>query len=329
MRLFVKILLSILFVLPILNRANAQQAVATLDSASILMGKQANLSLQLTIPKGSKGLFPMFNDSTFGKLEVVDRSAIDTLSSSGNKITLRQILKLTSWTEGKHLIPQLQFQVKTGGQQQIVNSNELFLSILALKVDTTQAIKDIKAPIETPMTIKEFFMLYWRYILAALLVIILIVAVVIIIRMPKIKKGSFIPRKAPDPAYMVALRALEALKEKKLWQQDLVKLYYIELTEIIRLYIENRFFVPALEQTSSEIIASFKNTNQLDGELLKQLSEMLVQADLVKFAKSTPLAHENEKALSVAFDFVEATKPQAEVKEEKQAEANQPVTSGN
>ena len=59
------------------------------------------------------------------------------------------------------------------------------------------------------------------------------------------------------PPYEIALNELEKLNAKKLWQEDNVKEYYSELSEIIRTYIENGIGTPAMEIPTQEILFSF------------------------------------------------------------------------
>ena len=76
--------------------------------------------------------------------------------------------------------------------------------------------------------------------------------------------------------------------------------YYSELTEIVRGYIERELKVPALENTTDEVLAmikDFKNADSIETskETIKKLKDLLQEADLVKFAKSKPLAIEIEE----------------------------------
>jgi hypothetical protein len=104
-----------------------------------------------------------------------------------------------------------------------------------------------------------------------------------------------------------ALRELENLRVKKLWQAGRVKEYHSELTEILRKYIEDRFKVPALEQTSAEIINSLSDPAICQPPSIDKLGSLLILADMVKFAKARPLALENEKSLSEGIEFVKET----------------------
>ena len=63
-----------------------------------------------------------------------------------------------------------------------------------------------------------------------------------------------------------------------------------------------------MEQTTFEILTSFKaKETQVDPKSVVELKEILEVADLVKFAKFTPLPDENHHMLSNAYLFVQET----------------------
>ncbi|MBK9150206.1 MAG: hypothetical protein IPM26_04105 [Saprospiraceae bacterium] len=104
-----------------------------------------------------------------------------------------------------------------------------------------------------------------------------------------------------------ALKALQQLKEKQLWQQGWVKEYQTELTRIIRQYIEDRFKIPALEMTTGEIRQEMLKSG-MESPDVHELNEILSIADLVKFAKASPDTQIHEKFHDMAVRFVEKTK---------------------
>ena len=122
----------------------------------------------------------------------------------------------------------------------------------------------------------------------------------------------------PRPAHIIALEELAALKEKKLWQKGLIKQYYSEVSEIVRRYVENRYRLMALEQTTDEIMYGLIRL-QIKGSVCSKIETMLQLSDLVKFAKYQPGISEHEEILTMAFDIVEATKA-VEVKQPVQTE---------
>ena len=116
------------------------------------------------------------------------------------------------------------------------------------------------------------------------------------------------------PPYEEAIERLRKLDSKLLWQNNEIKKYYSELTEIIRSYLEKELKIPALEITSFELIRMLDNfeeasTIEIDKETIKKLNALLDEADLVKFAKSKPLSHEIEKDRRDAEDILNKLKP--------------------
>jgi len=109
------------------------------------------------------------------------------------------------------------------------------------------------------------------------------------------------------PAHEKALSALQALKQKELWQSGNVKGYQSELTVIIRRYLEDRFDVNALEMTSDEINRALRQKD-FDTKHSSTLQRILTIADLVKFAKATPPVDINAQFMEEAEQFVNSTK---------------------
>lgn len=109
------------------------------------------------------------------------------------------------------------------------------------------------------------------------------------------------------PPHVIAIKALDELRNRKLWQNDKHKLYYSTLTEILRVYIEGRWAVGALEMTSDEIISALRDID-IKYDSRSNLVAILRTADMVKFAKALPDAEENEQLFTYAYYFVENTK---------------------
>jgi hypothetical protein len=101
---------------------------------------------------------------------------------------------------------------------------------------------------------------------------------------------------------------LSELESKQLWQQQQVKEYYIELTDIVRNYIEDRFKTPAMELTTDELLQKAKVHRDLI-PYYGLLSIILQTADLAKFAKAQPLPQEHTDAIDKARELVVSSKP--------------------
>lgn len=105
----------------------------------------------------------------------------------------------------------------------------------------------------------------------------------------------------------LALKQLDALAQKRLWQKGQVKAYYDELSFIVREYLEKAFHAPALESTTKEIVVYLAAAGWPE-HLYRLMEEMLRQADLAKFAKTSPPETFHERALEIAREFVTASR---------------------
>ena len=93
----------------------------------------------------------------------------------------------------------------------------------------------------------------------------------------------------------------------------------------LRTYIAARWGVGAMEMTSDEIIEAMRS-EELPDKARMDLTAILRDADLVKFAKATPDGEQNEADYLKAFYFVEETKL---VVEEEEPEQPDPMQNQN
>jgi hypothetical protein len=108
------------------------------------------------------------------------------------------------------------------------------------------------------------------------------------------------------PPHTQALQDIERIKGDKHLQMTDPKSYYTELTDVLRTYMAERFGFNAMEMTSSEIIDHLLETN--DKASISELKYLFETADLVKFAKHSPLMNENDMNLVNAVEFINHTK---------------------
>lgn len=286
--------------------AQVIQTQASIDRNECLIGDHITLKLTLSKPKEARIFFPSLVDTLSKSIEIINASGIDTIYKENNQIQLQQLLTITSFDTGQITIPPLAFLMLRDSIEDTIFTNSLQLMVHAIPVDTTKKnIFDIKPPIDEPFSWKEIVdYIFW----GLLIIIVLAIAVYVYLRIKKNKPILPIPEKPKDPPYVVALRNLDKLKEKKLWQKQLYKQYYTELTDIIRIYLEMQFEIPALESVSSELM-EYLLQKQFDEELIKIMKSLFTTADFVKFAKAQPLPDENDWHLKNAYTFVEKTKP--------------------
>ena len=317
--------LVLLFVLCVSMTSFAQEikAIAKLDSASIKIGQQVKLqlSIQYKVDNGKhiKIQWPEVADTIRKEVEVVGQSKIDTLIPDKHDpfvFVQTKTLYITSFDSGYWAIPPFKFMVNSDTNG--VFTEPLLLQVNGMAVDTTIAIKDIKPPYAENYTLIDWLKDHMYLVYGSLVTLLTIIIIIFLIRYFKKVKPPMVFVETPKiPAHVIAFGKLEVLKNEKLWQEGKLKQYHSSVTDIIREYIENRYKIQALEQTTEEILWSFRNV-AIDEESKTKLKRTLVLADLVKFAKEIPLPNENEMSLTNSYDFINGTKREEVITDNKQ-----------
>ena len=276
---------------------------AKLDSATLLMGKTTTLHLEITQDKDARGFFPGEQADTLSAMvEIAERPAADTTDLGNNRIQINRDLIIQSFDSGLWVIKPIPYVVNGD----TAYCNQLTLKVLPVDVSQMQDIYDIKPVEEVPFNLLDWLPDYWW---AWLLALLLLGAGIWAYR--KYYKKGINPLKSVKkrlPPYEEAMLNLRNLKAAQLWQQGQEKEYFTGLTDILRVYIDRRFHINAVEMTSSQIIDTLKK-NEETKAVNEQLEMILEIADIVKFANARPLADDNEVAYQRAVNFVEATRP--------------------
>ena len=122
---------------------------------------------------------------------------------------------------------------------------------------------------------------------------------------PQTAQGLGLDRRPPE---VIAEEELARLEAAGLWQQGRRKEFYIELTDILRRYLERRYGFAATRATSMEIFRRLRRLG-LDGRLIAAIKNLLERADLVKFAKLLAEDRWLDLDLTEARRFVHETTP--------------------
>jgi hypothetical protein len=210
-------------------------------------------------------------------------------------------LVITGFDSGYFVIPPFKFQIKNN-KTKYYETEPLLIAVQTVAVDTTLAIKSIKAPKDPVWSISE---IRNELLIGTSLLMLFIALVYFLKRKNKVEEIEEL-NVIKKPAHEIALESLNELRNQKLWQQGRVKEYHIVISDSLRTYLENRYAIGAMEMTSDEIIQSLRLIIA-DVELKNKLSRVLILSDMVKFAKEQPLPNENELSWEHAIEFVKQT----------------------
>lgn len=301
-----QLLYILLFSINIFFAQQIPMVKAQIDTTSIRIGEQ--FSLKISIDEVNHVILPKLK---LQGLEIIDSTKFDTI-----KNTLIKKYILTGFDSGAFYIPQQQIFIKN----QAYFTDSLLVNVATVAIDTTKIKKFPIKSIKNEPYVFEDFKLY-IYILLAVLAIIAFWIYWFFIRKGK-KETEDQPTYKILPPYDEAIYRLNELDKKLLWQNNKTKEYYSELTEIVRGYVERELKIPALENTTDEILEilkNFKNSNTIltSQNTIDKLKGLLREADLVKFAKSKPLAPKIEEDRKDAEYIISNLKPKPILKEKE------------
>ena len=276
----------------------SQKITTSIDSSQIKIGSQFLLTIKASVNAKDKVVFP--EGKFFGALEVLESFPIDTVKNNAQYELIKKY-GLTQFDSGRYAIPKLLVNIN----QKAFRTDSLSILVNNVNVDTTkQQMHDIKNIIATE---EEPGSEWWKWLVLLVLIIASGFASYFIIK--KIQKREDSAEEFFASPIEKAIAYLQNLDKKQLLQKGEVKEYYSEMTDIARTYIEESVKVPAMESTSSELVAALKKAISekkmfINRDELEQFKVVLENADLVKFAKSKPLQFEIEKDKGLIDKFL-------------------------
>ena len=260
------------------------------------------------------------NDITIGDQVTLKINGVENYRTT-EELSQNGVLALKQWVDTVKGVQYTTLTCFDEGEHSIKFSEEDSL-VLVVKdvegVDTVNVqIKDIAPIIKVKYTFWEIF----RWVLLGLAVAALVVAIIYIVKRMKAHKP--IIELHPEPVIPPderALKALEELRRKELWQSGKVKEYYTELTDVVRNYLEEAWNINSTDMTSDETLEAYHDSKAYDEGCEAKLRQMLRTADMVKFAKGEPLPNEHTQAMNYAVEFVDTL---AEMSKQQSAVSNQ------
>ena len=290
------------------------EVTSAVDTSRITIGDRITYTISidyadsLRIERPGEGV-------NLGQFEIKDYQIYDPIEDK-NRINQKFEYVISVFDTGTFVIPPFPvayFHSDSIGDYSIIEASAITIYVESVLGSGDNQLRDIKPPIDIPYD-------YMFLISAVLAVILIMLAVYMGYRLYRKRKESgylLSPPPPPRPAHEIALESIGQLLVKNLIESGELKQFYIEISEILRIYIEGRYYIQALEETSTEIINELKN-QELRDSVFELAKEALSLADLVKFAKFIPIASVNEEMMKQAKDIVNKTIPEESDKVEEE-----------
>lgn len=286
----IKWYLNIVFVLGI-SISFGQQLNINLDKEEVKIGEPFTLTYSvISDVKLDSIAYSNYEDFFPGRNS--DNSQSDEVSSTYN-LEISKRFKDTTYQEGKDFIWKGSYNLIAWDSAYVVIPPEFIyigdslyhfpaglIHVLSPVVDATKPIYDINESFtELPPknALFEFFIQHWWWISISF---ILIIALIIYL----IKRS----RREPTPLSLreKILAQIDALEKSKAYEVNL-KEYYYELSVILRKFFAAHYQSQIMDKTTAEIEVVLSE-NGLDKNMILLTRQLLMQSDMVKFAKSVP-----------------------------------------
>lgn len=279
--------------------ANAQQIHTIVDADSIQVGDTINLSIVL---EGNYTLQDYAGAEAFPDdedIEFLNRQRFQTASNRDSIVYSLQYFGIEDLT-----IDPLHFNMRVSDRDTTLRSNRVSLFFKTTLTSEEEEFRPLKP-------IFDFARSYWLYILGLVLLILLGYLISRYLK-EQAKRDTFIPKPFQEKKFINPLTELEEhimelqsgtapANEKEF------EIFYVRLSDAIRLYLKRVYEFPALEMTSGEIVKELQR-QRASSDLIRDVKKVLHDADMVKFAKFNPASDQVSEAIQTGVDFLETAR---------------------
>ncbi len=268
-----------------------------LSSGSIRLSDEPELTLTIRVEPGAEVVKPPFGESIG---EFLIRDFHEPLPRmDGDVEILRQIYTLEPTHAGTLTIAPIAVAFRDAGEsdERVIESEALSVEVSTVVGDTAPSLADLKPPadpIELPSEGPPFRL--WGPLVGVLL------AVGGLVWYRK-RRRALIKEPPPTPRELAQLE-LDQIIKRRLAETD-VKVFYVELTGVVRRYIERSTGVRAPEQTTEEFLRETLKKTLFEDAEQRRLQQFLESADLVKFAGHQPAEGDVDVSIQRAREFTQ------------------------
>ena len=248
---------------------------------------------------------PDTNLIDFPNLRFKDNLQLQNSSFSPNRNNFEANLELVFWDTGYIVIPEIEINILNLDSVKLysINSDSIIVEVVSVKEKNMNLSpgSDGILPIKGPVKVQTYEDLY----LALKIITLAIIAYGIISLWKKRSKKELekVDRSNYKMPTNIALMKLEKLKQFELSSEVSKKDFFVKISLILREYIENSFFIRALEMTTEDISDNY-DLFPFDSDLVTELTSILQRADMVKYAREKKDREQCMKYLKRSISFV-------------------------
>ena len=283
-------------------------SLVRLSPAKSKIGDTLTLTLQVQAQSSVEVLMPAFGES-LDRFSILDFAPKETADANGNTTIMHQYT-LQARSSGPHTIPRLmiEFVDRRAGQRptpEDEDAYELLTDAIDFEVESvvpegaSDDLKSLQGRLDPIVRAPARNGSHW-WLLGLAVVVIAAGAGYFVLSMRK--------RVRRRTAFDVALSRLDALTNAPRPGAHQMDAFFVELSALVRQYLEDRFGVHAPELTTEEFLDAAARSPDLTTNDRGFLQDLLANADRVKFSGFTPEPVYVDAALAAVRGFLEQTR---------------------
>jgi len=265
------------------------------------LSDEPKMTLTIDYEQGVKVDKPPFGEAVGDSLVILDFQEPLPETKEGREI-IRQIYTLEPTRTGQLQIDPIivsfsDERSEGDGRPHTLETEALTIEVTSIIADEAPSLDDLEA-IQGPVALPKprSWTLLWTVAACSCLAV-----VALSIWLVRRQKASQ-PERALTPRELAYLE-LQQILEAELSERD-VKAFYVELTGVVRRYIERTTGIHAPEQTTEEFLREIGSSGVFVADERERLASFLESADLVKFAAHEPTTDDIEESFTRAKLFI-------------------------
>ncbi len=284
------------------------QVSVNVDPQEIPFHRQSAFTITVEAPADVDIRLPEMVDK-FGGLNVYGVPKRDVEGLKGNRQRITETYKLDPIFIGYYPIEPVEVSVGESEKIRVASPGIRVRDLTEEETIAAEYFEDIAGPIEVRMALAKK---WWFWCGLAVLVIAVAALLVVFYR----RRGGKEKEEIRATAWEIAYNRLRRLDEQQLIKSNDYEQYYVQLSSILRYYIEDRFELRAPEETTPEFLGEAAQSGRVSQEHQVLLAGFLRHSDRVKFARYTPKIEQMETSMSQVLQFVDETVPRDEADEQ-------------
>ena len=283
------------------TREGPVNATVTLAPAKPRLGDPMTLTLVVETEPGVSVEMPSFGDA-LGRFTIVDFAPrAETADDGGTRLSQRYTLQAT--VSGRHRVPRLRLEFvddrpsRGDGEPRELLTDEIGFEVASVLPDGAAAgeLRPVRGPL--PELEGTWLERRWPWLAGGAAVLAGAAGILAWLRRAAARVRL--------TAFDRARARLARLRGQGLPGPERVDPWYVELSDIVRRYVEERFSLRAPELTTEEFLLEAGRSAELSPTHRDLLSDFLERCDRVKFARYSPGESESREALEVASRFLD------------------------